>query len=158
MSRKRSPSSMQVLIVNEAKHPVPRKFIQEWMDDVILELKKRRLITAKLADRELTLVFLEKKPAQKINLEFRGKDYATDVLSFDSMDPSSFGELVMCPDVLKRQAKEHKLTYKEELGYMLLHGALHLLGYDHELGEKEATKMFGIQDAIFEKLLKKVTA
>lgn len=149
---------MHVLIVNEAKPAVPRKFVQQWVGDVAAELRKRKILSAKQISQELTLVFLDKKPAQKINFEFRGKDYATDVLSFDSMDPSSFGELVLCPEVLKRQSKEHGLTYQQELGYMLLHGILHLLGYDHELGEKEATEMFGLQDDIFEKLLKKVAA
>ncbi|WP_413560992.1 rRNA maturation RNase YbeY [Bdellovibrio sp. HCB209] len=145
---------MQVLIINESKHSVPRKFIQDWMDAVVVELKKRKVINAEKARRELTLVFLDKKPAQKINNEFRGKDYATDVLSFDSMDPSSFGELVLCPEVLKKQAKEHKLTFQKELGYMLLHGTLHLLGYDHETNEQDAKKMFDLQDAIFERLLR----
>jgi probable rRNA maturation factor len=148
---------MQVLIINESKHSVPRKFIQEWMDSVVAELKRRKVINAEKAARELTLVFLDKKPAQKINNEFRGRDYATDVLSFDSMDPSSFGELVMCPEVLKKQAKEHKLTFQKELGYMLLHGTLHLLGYDHETNEKDAKKMFDLQDAIFERLLRSPT-
>lgn len=147
---------MQVLIVNESKHAVPRQFVQKWVGDVAQELRKRKIISAKHLTQELTLVFLDKKAAQKINFEFRAKDYATDVLSFDSMDPSSFGELVLCPEVLKRQSKEHKLTYQEELGYMLLHGILHLLGYDHEVGEKEAAQMLGLQDDIFEKLLKKV--
>ncbi|KYG64358.1 rRNA maturation factor [Bdellovibrio bacteriovorus] len=149
---------MQLLIVNESKHAVPRKFITEWMEEVVGELKKRRILKAAHAKKELTLVFLDKKPAQKINFEFRGKDYATDVLSFDSMDPISFGELVMCPEVLKRQAKEHKLSFQHELGYMLLHGVLHLLGYDHETNEKDAKEMFDLQDAVFEKLLKKLSA
>jgi probable rRNA maturation factor len=149
---------MNVLIVNESEHSVPRKFVQAWVDDVVAELKKRKIVSAVQTKKELTLVFLDKKPAQKINFEFRGKDYATDVLSFDSMDPTSFGELVMCPEVLKRQSKEHKLSYAEELGYMLLHGILHLLGYDHEKSEAEAAEMFGLQDAIFERLLKKVAS
>lgn len=149
---------MQVLIVNDSQHPVPRKFVQNWVGDVARELKKRKIITTKQTVKELTLVFLDKKTAQKINLEFRGKDYATDVLSFDSMDPSSFGELVLCPEVLKRQAQEHQLTYREELGYMLLHGILHLLGYDHEISAKEAERMFALQDRLFAQLLKKVAA
>lgn len=144
---------MQVLIVNESKHAIPRKFVEEWMKRLTAELKKRKVISAEKAKRELTMVFLDKKPAQKINKEFRGKEYATDVLSFDSMDPSSLGELVLCPEVLKRQAKEHGLTFQKELGYMLLHGVLHLLGYDHETGEEDAKEMFKIQDAVFEKLL-----
>ncbi|MBV2167565.1 MAG: rRNA maturation RNase YbeY [Bdellovibrio sp.] len=148
---------MQILIVNESKHAVPRKFLQGWIENLVKELQKRRLIKASRPQKEFTLVFLDKKPAQKINKEFRGKDYATDVLSFDSMDPSSFGELVLCPEVLKRQAQEHKLSYQVELGYMILHGTLHLLGYDHETNEKDAREMFALQDALFEKLLKKVS-
>ncbi|QDK37337.1 rRNA maturation RNase YbeY [Bdellovibrio sp. NC01] len=145
---------MKVVVVNESKHAIPKKFIEQWTESVTAELRKRKVINAEKAKRELTLVFLDKKPAQKINKEFRGKDYATDVLSFDSMDPSSLGELVMCPEVLKKQAKEHSLTFQKELGYMLLHGILHLLGYDHETSEADAKEMFKIQDTIFEKLTK----
>lgn len=149
---------MHVLMVNESKHAVPRQFVQSWVQAVTTELRKRKIVSPKQISQELTLVFLDKKPAQKINFEFRGKDYATDVLSFDSMDPASFGELVLCPEVLKRQSKEHKLTYRQELGYMLLHGILHLLGYDHEQSKKEALRMFALQDEIFEILLKKVAS
>ncbi|WII72029.1 rRNA maturation RNase YbeY [Bdellovibrio sp. 22V] len=149
---------MQLVIINESKHAAPRKFIQEWMGELVAEFKKRKVLKATDAKKELTLVFLDKKPAQKLNFEFRGKDYATDVLSFDSMEPTSMGELVLCPEVLKRQAKEHKLSYQQELGYMLLHGVLHLLGYDHETNEKDAKEMFDLQDAVFEKLLKKLSS
>lgn len=143
---------MEVLIINKSKHAVPRKFLTEWVGRLVNELKKRRVIKGSDTSKELTLVFLEKKPAQKINSEFRGKDYATDVLSFESMDSSSLGELVLCPEVLKRQAREHHLSYRDELGYMVLHGILHLLGYDHETDEAEARKMFDLQEAVFAKL------
>lgn len=149
---------MNILVVNESSHAAPRKFINQWMDLLVLDLRRRKILGAEVARRDLTLVFLDRKQAQKINKEFRGKDYATDVLSFESMDPSSLGELVLCPEVLKRQAKEHRLTYRQELGYMLVHGVLHLLGYDHETNEKDAQEMFGIQDRAFESLLKKISA
>ena len=71
------------------------------------------------------------------------------------MDDESLGDLVICLDVIKRQAKEHGLTVQEELGYMVLHGFLHLLGYDHEANVRDAKKMFTLQDDLFEKLLKK---
>lgn len=125
------------------------------MAELVAELRKKKVLSAKNAQKELTLVFLDKKPAHKINFEFRQKDYATDVLSFDSMDPDSLGELILCPDVLKRQALEHQLSYQHELGYMLLHGVLHLLGFDHETSEADAKKMFGLQDKVFATLLRK---
>ncbi|MGZ3793306.1 MAG: rRNA maturation RNase YbeY [Bdellovibrio sp.] len=143
---------MNVLIVNESKHAVPRKFINDWIARMISEFKKRKILKASQSELELTLVFLNKAPAKKLNFEFRQKNYATDVLSFDSLDNSSLGELILCPEVLKQQAKEHGLSYKLELGYMLLHGVLHLLGYEHETNDTDAQKMFRLQDAVFEKL------
>ena len=146
---------VEVQIINNTKTKVPKKFIQEWMNAYMIFLTKKKIIKKATAEKDLVLVFLDKKAAQKLNHEFRGKDYATDVLSFDSVDPSSLGELVMCPDVLKKQSKDHDLSYNHELGYMLLHGVLHLLGYDHETSEKDAEVMFKIQDEAFEKLLAK---
>lgn len=103
-----------------------------------------------LKGKTLTIVCLDKKSARTINKEFRGKDYATDVLSFDPIEPDSLGELILCPEVLKTQAKEHHLTYQMELGYMVLHGILHLLGFEHEDDAKKAEEMFGLQDEIFD--------
>lgn len=148
----RQSLNMEITIVNESDSRIPQKFIHEWVAQVESHLKKKKILKARDSRRELTLVFLNKKPAQKINLEFRGKDYATDVLSFESLDELSFGELIMCPEVLKRQAQEHGLSFQLELGYMILHGILHLLGYDHETSEAEARKMFALQDHIFEAL------
>ncbi len=83
------------------------------------------------------------------------KNKPTDVLSFDPIEPDDLGELVLCPSVLRKQAKEHKLKYEIELGYMVIHGVLHLLGYDHEKTEKEAKKMFRLQDLVFDALLER---
>lgn len=144
---------MRILIVNESSVRAPRKFLQKSCDQIEREFRKRKILTRKQAARELTIVFLGSGPAKKANQQFRGKAYATDVLSFDPMEPDSFGELIMCPAVLQRQAKEHGLSYQQELLYMLLHGILHLLGYDHEGDADEATVMFDIQDRVFAKLL-----
>ncbi len=107
----------------------------------------------KYRGRELVIAFLDQGPAKKLNQKYRGKNYATDVLSFGSEDPSQLGELVICPQVIVRQAKEHGLANRHELGYMVLHGILHLLGYDHETSERDAKRMFALQDKIFERLL-----
>lgn len=117
---------------------------------------------------DLSIVFLNPKEARDLNFEHRGKKYATDILSFQgeleflyptkktlqkgSANSSlrlSLGELVLCPQVLQKQAKEHKLSFDEELRYMLLHGLLHLLSLDHERSAKEESFMFEIQDRIF---------
>lgn len=144
---------MKLLIINQSSEKVPRKFMQTWCDQIQKEFLKRKVFDKTTAKKELTIVFLDSKEAKAMNMQYRGKNYATDVLSFDSMSPDSLGELVLCPQVLIKQAKEHGLKNREELGYMLLHGILHLLGYDHETSSQDAEKMFGIQDEVFAKLL-----
>jgi len=144
---------MKILVINQSSVRAPRKFIENWCSQIQKEFLKRKVFDKNTASKELTLVFLDPKEAKANNKQFRGKDYATDVLSFEGMSPDSLGELIMCPQVLQKQAKEHGLKYQEELGYMILHGILHLLGYDHETSPKDAEKMFGVQDEVFAKLL-----
>ncbi|MFN7729382.1 MAG: rRNA maturation RNase YbeY [Bdellovibrio sp.] len=144
----RASQSLEVQIVNSSGERVPRAFLTSWIELCVRELKKKApLKVHRRLKGELTLVFLSPREAKKMNQQFRGRNYATDVLSFES--EGAFGDLVLCPEVLKKQAKEHGLTYQEELGYMVLHGILHLLGYDHETGTLEARRMFRIQDQIF---------
>jgi len=82
---------------------------------------------------------------RELNQRFRGKDAPTDVLSFPA--PAVFqvrgmlGELVICLPVLKKQAVELGHSPEEELRILLVHGVLHLLGYDHELGPRQAATM-----------------
>lgn len=140
---------MNYLLINQSNIRMPRKFIQEWLHALILHLKQKKVL--KKSYSEISIIFLSKSKAKSINLQYRSKNYATDVLSF-SGEGEILGELVLCPEVLKKQAIEHSLSFKEEVGYMLIHGVLHLLGYDHESCKKEAEKMFAIQDKAFESL------
>ena len=68
-------------------------------------------------------------------------------------DPHQLGELVLCPQVVLKQSKEHNLSFRLELTYMLIHGVLHLLGYEHEGSAHRALEMFNIQDLIFKTFL-----
>lgn len=141
---------MRVVIVKDCKERIPQKFINSVIENIVKQLSKERLIKSQLKNfDEIILVFLSKRHAQKLNNQFRGKDYATDVLSFLSKDPKCLGELILCPQVLRAQAKQHSLSFQQELTYMLIHGILHLLGYDHEKSQTEAKQMFTIQDRIF---------
>jgi probable rRNA maturation factor len=141
---------MQLTLVNHSSARIPRKFLSEW----VAVLAQQPKLSKKLRGKELVVAFLDPKPARKLNKQFRRKDYATDVLSFGAEgDPSSLGELVICPQVIVKQAKEHGLSVREELAYMVLHGILHLLGYDHDTSEGDAKAMFQLQDSLFEKLM-----
>ncbi|MFL5815754.1 MAG: rRNA maturation RNase YbeY [Bdellovibrionia bacterium] len=93
----------------------------------------------------------------RLNSTYRGKNRPTDVLSFNSPEifqkQGLLGELVICLPVLKRQARELKHTPELELKVLLVHGLLHLLGMDHELGPKQAVEQAKYEQKILEKLL-----
>lgn len=138
---------MQVNIVKLAQWRIPRQFILRWIQDLDKELKNLKNVPT-----ELTIVFVESAHMKKLNHQFRGKNKVTDVLSFSEKEGNVGDELVLCGAKVEAQAREHGLQASEELGYLLIHGVLHLMGYDHEGDEKEAQRMFRLQDKIFEKL------
>lgn len=85
-----------------------------------------------------------------LNLDARGKDYATNILSYPSHLPCDIlkamgqiplGELIICHDVLIREATEQGKAIEHHLTHLLVHGVLHLLGFDHELGQAQAIEM-----------------
>jgi probable rRNA maturation factor len=139
---------------------MPRVYIAQTCSFIEKELlnKKKYKLKKKiiLNKKELTITFLNQLPAKKLNLKYRKKNYATDILSFEGdilFEPDQLGELVLCPQVILRQSKEHELSFRLELTYMLIHGVLHLLGYDHEDSVERAKEMFQLQDQIFQKFL-----
>lgn len=95
---------------------------------------------------------------RRMNRDFRGKDYATDVLSFPSADPADLGEMAISIDRARAQAREFRHTVGEELRILMLHGFLHLTGLDHERdnGEMECQelhwrKRFGLPAGLIER-------
>jgi len=144
---------MKTIIVNQTSEALNEKNINQMTQKVLSFLKAKRIRQKKLLSlNELTLVFLKSADMKKINFQFRKKNKPTDVLSFAPSDSDSLGELLFCCDVLKKQAREQKHSEGHEFLYMLIHGMLHLLGYDHELSQKEEKLMFNIQDQIFHEL------
>ncbi len=141
---------MKAIIVNETKDKIPRTLAKD-VKEICSYLAAKKLRNGKLLSEksEITLVFLSSSEMKKINKAFRKKDKPTDILSFSSDDPASLGELLLCTDVLKKQAAVQRHTLRDEMRYMLIHGILHLLGYDHELSKSEEKIMFSIQDKAF---------
>jgi len=76
-----------------------------------------------------------------LNLQYRGADRTTDVLSFPQDDPVFIGDIVINVHKAERQASEYGLTFNEELNRLLIHGLLHLIGYDHEKSRYYRSKM-----------------
>jgi probable rRNA maturation factor len=105
---------------------------------------------------------VNKKIIKKLNKEFRGKNKETDVLSFSLLETNSWGndligQIFICFPKIQIQANDFGVTEKEEFARMLIHGLLHVVGYDHML-KKEAAKMFGLQEKILEKAKQKKLA
>lgn len=140
---------MKCILIDRDGGKHPKKFIETWTKRAVQRLKARKI---EVDSRELVLVFVKAEEIKRLNQQFRKKSYATDVLSFVGSEPHVLGELILCRQVLELQAKEHKMSYEHELGYMILHGILHLLGYDHEKSQRRAREMFQIQDDVFEEL------
>ena len=105
---------------------------------------------------ELSLTFYGKKKVQDLNRDFRKKDVPTDVLAFALHDPLcvyevggkfhhpflNLGDIIICKEVAKKQAKDINVPLKEEILRLYIHGLLHLCGYDQEVSTKEEKIMF----------------
>jgi probable rRNA maturation factor len=93
------------------------------------------------ADAELTVRIVDAEEGQAMNRDFRRKDYATNVLTFDyAREPVVMADLVLCAPVIEQEADEQGKTLQAHYAHMLVHGALHAQGWDH-LKKKEAEAM-----------------
>lgn len=90
-----------------------------------------------------TIAFVSDKNIRGLNRQFRGIDKATDVLSFpgEDADESNLGDIAISVETAARQAKENGLTLDEEIAQLILHGLLHLCGYDHETDNGQMNKL-----------------
>lgn len=100
--------------------------------------------------KALDIYITDEAEGRELNLEARGKDYATNILSYPSEMPANIielmptlplGELIICHEVMVREAAEQNKTVAQHISHLLIHGMLHLLGFDHELGQTEQDEM-----------------
>ncbi|MBB6454311.1 putative rRNA maturation factor [Salirhabdus euzebyi] len=109
---------------------------------------------------EMSLSFVDNEQIQSINRNYRQKDTPTDVISFAMQEegegemeivgvdmPLVLGDIIISVDKAKEQAEEYGHSFERELGFLALHGFLHLLGFDHQTVEQEK-EMFGKQEEI----------
>jgi rRNA maturation RNase YbeY len=114
----------------------------------------------RLLDREraeLSLVLLGDAEMRKLNAQYRGRDYATDVLSFPANEGLAapvdlLGDVVISLDKTRAQARERGRSVEQELAILLIHGIVHLLGYDHERSARDARIMSGLERKIYRAL------
>jgi probable rRNA maturation factor len=90
-------------------------------------------------DAEITVRVVGEAEARALNQEYRGRDYATNVLTFDyAREPVVVADLVLCAPVVEREAREQRLSLQAHYAHLLVHGALHAQGWDHERDDDAA--------------------
>lgn len=158
--------------------PQEKKKLELWLkysSRVVEKLLSEKIIPMKginLSTIRVSLLICGDSRIKALNREYRGKDKVTDVLSFPSAEGLRagsikdfvvnkelfLGDLAICSEQAKRQAKRFSITYWDEFIHLYFHGILHLLGFDHELSEKEEKLMQKWEEralAIFSEIKKK---
>lgn len=108
---------------------------------------------------EISLILLDEPAARACNRDYRGKDYATNVLSFaldegetcTSLSDGLHGDLVICPQVVLKEAAEQGKTPEQHYAHLTIHGTLHLMGYDH-IEDTEAEEMETLETELLNQL------
>ncbi|MFC1769427.1 rRNA maturation RNase YbeY [Nitrospirota bacterium] len=125
---------------------------------------RKALRTLGVKDAELSILFASPQKVRSLNHQYRGIDKTTDVLSFAVHDLGGkppfrrpegeeeflLGDIVINPRRAEEQAKEYEVTLKTEIRRLIVHGLLHLLGYDHEAGAYQARKMVKKEEEVLE--------
>ncbi|EIT85213.1 metal-binding heat shock protein [Fictibacillus macauensis ZFHKF-1] len=130
--------------------------------DVRNLLEKAAEMEGITGDAEVSITFVTDEVIHEINKQYRDKDRATDVISFAMEEmgegeleisgadlPRILGDIIISLDTAKEQAEEYGHSLSREIGFLTLHGFLHLLGYDH-MTEEDEKEMFGRQDEILQ--------
>ena len=126
--------------------PVPLRLSLQFVDatdrPLVTRHRVQRWLRAALErPAEITVRVVDADEGRALNREFRAKDYATNVLTFDyEREPAVVADLVLCGPVLRREAVEQGIEVLAHYAHLVVHGALHAQGYDHEV-ETEATAM-----------------
>ena len=129
------------------------------LEQSITRAKLRRWIQAALlGPAELTVRFVDADEGRALNRDYRAKDYATNVLTFAYNEGEEIGadeptraDIILCTDVLEREAGEQKKPVEEHAAHLVVHGVLHAQGYDHD-NDEEADEMENFERDILEAL------
>ena len=113
---------------------LPRAAVSRWLSSALLH------------PGEIGVRIVGEEEGRALNLQYRGKDYATNVLTFDyAREPMVMADLVLCAPVVEREAREQRKTLAAHYAHLLVHGTLHAQGYDHETSERDALEMEALE-------------
>ena len=174
---------MEIVIRNsqrliKIKHTKVKRILREALRYLKEKNRLDPLLVACYSSMELSVLFINDRKMRELNLLYRGKDKTTDVLSFPQQNRDALsvmrnelkenifdtspithhgllplGDIVINLHQTERQAKEYGITFYQEVERLLIHGLLHLLGFDHETTEEDEKEMFDMQEEILRKLI-----
>ncbi|WP_368084713.1 rRNA maturation RNase YbeY [Vibrio splendidus] len=135
---------LQIAVENEQGLPT-RQDIQLWLDKTIPQFQENAELTVRIVDTE---------ESHQLNHDYRGKDKPTNVLSFPfevppGMELDLLGDLIICRQVVEKEAEEQNKPLLAHWAHMVVHGSLHLLGYDH-IEDDEAEEMESLETEIMQ--------
>ena len=133
MALKKLNLSLQFGDINDAarhRAALPRHSVVRWIRHALE------------SDAEITVRIVGSEEGQTLNRDYRQKDYATNILTFDyTRAPLVTADLVLCAPVVAKEAKDNKKTLTAHYAHLLVHGTLHAQGYDHETSSEDAEAM-----------------
>ncbi|AMG31255.1 rRNA maturation RNase YbeY [Grimontia hollisae] len=137
---------LQIATQNTDNLPTDTQF-QQWFEQAVQSFREQAEVTIRLVDEE---------ESQSLNRDYRGKDKPTNVLSFPFDAPPGIeldllGDLVICRQVVEKEAEEQNKDLFAHWAHMVVHGSLHLLGYDH-INDEEAEEMESLEISIMNAL------
>ncbi|MGI8640342.1 MAG: rRNA maturation RNase YbeY [Pyrinomonadaceae bacterium] len=140
---------MPEIVNNQRKIKIDRVIFQTFADDVLKRI-------GEIEGRDFTVAFVSDKKMRELNNNFRGKNSTTDVLSFPfeasefDAEDNNLGDIVISLEQAERQARENNLDLETEIKQLILHGVLHLCGYDHETdGGEMNMRELELRDKLF---------
>lgn len=122
---------MTEIINNQRKIKISRQIFEKFAGNLISQIPETK-------NKSFTVAFISDKKMRELNKQFRGKDKTTDVLSFPfqpdefETDANNLGDIVISAEQAEKQSAENDLDFETEVKQLILHGVLHLCGYDHE--------------------------
>lgn len=130
---------MTEIINNQRKIKLDRQIFKTFAEKVFE-------IVDEAENKDVTIAFVSDRRMRELNKQFRGKNSTTDVLSFPfeadefDLDENQLGDIIISLEQAEKQANENDLTLENEIKQLILHGVLHLCGYDHETDEGEMNR------------------
>lgn len=131
---------MAINLINETQERIKKSFVENIVKKAFELLNLKRV--------SVSIVFVKSEDIRNYNKNFRNTDRVTDVLAFPSQGLKGYlGDIIICPEVVKENAAEYKVSFEEELTRVIVHGILHLIGY-RDYTEEEKREMFEVQESL----------